>query len=508
MIQPWIPENFGSAIYENDLVPGRMDYKWKALSVTSIGVAMSAVDSTIVLLALFPIATGLKSNFVTIVWVIIAYILMSTALVLSLGRIADIYGRKKLYNLGFVVFTIGSALSGAALTGTQLVLFRAVQGIGAAMLIANSFAIVSEAFPPSERGRAFGLNAIVWGSGSVLGIILGGVIIAFTTWRLIFFINVPIGIFGTLWAYRTLRESRESADRSKETFDLPAAVLFTLGLMTFLFSITWSLLHGWSDPVAVAAMISAPLFFVLFGVWEAKYSNDPIIDFSMFRNRIFTFSIVSAILQSIAVFSANFLLLFYFEGIDGLPILTAAYLIIPMAVTTSIVGPFAGALSDRVGSRIVASAGLAVQALVLVMLSQLSRTTPLALVAIVEGIYGVGGGLFWPANTSAIMSATPGNKYGVASGVMNTFRSTGMVLSFALSLVAATSVIPAAYVYHLFIGDISGRLPIRLAGEYLAGQGFAFELSAVLLAIATVLSALRNPVPRIAPRSFTVTDDE
>lgn len=485
-----------------------MDYKWKALSVTSIGVAMSAVDSTIVILALFPIATSLKSNFVTIVWVIIAYILMSTALVLSLGRIADIYGRKKMYNLGFVVFTIGSGLSGAALTGTELVFFRAVQGIGAAMLIANSFAILSEAFPRSERGRAFGLNSIVWGSGSVLGIVLGGVIIAFTTWRLIFFINVPIGIFGTLWAYRTLKESKETGSRKVETFDIQAAVLFTLGLIALLFGITWGLLHGWTDPVAITALMSSPLFFALFGIWEAKYSNDPIVDFGMFRNRVFTFSIISAILQSIAVFSANFLLLFYFEGIDGLPILTAAYLIIPMAVMTSIVGPFAGVLTDRIGSRVVASSGLAVQAIVLIILSRLSLTTPLLFVAIVEGLYGVGGGLFWPANTSAIMSATPGNKYGVASGIMNTFRSTGMVLSFALSLVAATSVIPAAYVYHLFVGDIVGRLPARLAGEYLTGQGFAFEISAILLVIATLISILRNPMPGGVSRSFTVTDED
>ena len=469
---------------------------------------MSAVDSTIVILALFPIATSLKSNFVTIVWVIIAYILMSTALVLSLGRIADIYGRKKMYNLGFVVFTIGSGLSGAALTGTELVLFRAVQGIGAAMLIANSFAILSEAFPPSERGRAFGLNAIVWGSGSVLGIVLGGVIIAFTTWRLIFFINVPIGIFGTLWAYRTLKESKETASRKVETFDIQAAVLFTLGLIALLFGITWGLLHGWTDPVALASLLSSPLFFALFGIWETKYSDDPIIDFGMFRNRVFTFSIISAILQSIAVFSANFLLLFYFEGIDGLPILTAAYLIIPMAVMTSIVGPFAGVLTDRIGSRVVASSGLAVQAIVLIILSRLSLTTPLLFVAIVEGLYGIGGGLFWPANTSAIMSATPGNKYGVASGIMNTFRSTGMVLSFALSLVAATSVIPAVYVYHLFVGDIAGRLPARLAGEYLTGQGFAFEISAILLAIATLISVLRNPLPGGVSKSFTVTDKD
>ncbi len=467
---------------------------------------MAAVDSTIVLLALFPIATDLKSDFVTIVWVIIAYILMSTALVLSLGRIADMYGRKRMYNTGFVIFTVGSALCGLAPSGITLVLFRGVQGIGAALLVANSFAIVSEAFPPNERGRAFGITSIVWGSGSVLGIILGGVIIAFTSWRLIFLINVPIGIFGTIWAYSVLRETGDAAGKRVETFDIQAAVSFTLALITLLVGITFGLLKGWTDVVTVSSLVCSPFLFGFFLAWESKFSRDPIIDLRLFGNREFSYSVISAFLQSVAIFSLNFLLLFYFEGIDGLPILTASYLVIPMAIMTSLTGPIGGVLSDRFGARTVAAVGLAIQAIVLFILSRLTPSTPLTVVAMAEALYGVGGGLFWPANTSAIMSATPKSMYGVGSGIMNTFRNTGMVLSFAMSLLAATSVIPAEYVSKLFIGSINGKLPTALAVHYLGGQGFAFEISVILLIAATLISLLKGGTSKHGKDLITVEE--
>ncbi len=471
-----------------------MEYKWKALSVTSVGALMAAVDSTVVLLALLPIAEELHSDFVTMVWLVIAYILVNTAFVLSLGRMGDMYGRKRMYNLGFVVFTIGSVLCGFSPDAILLVGFRAAQGFGAALLTANSFAILSEAFPARERGRAFGLNAIVWGVGSITGIVLGGFVISFTTWRLIFWINLPVGVFGTYWAYRTLRPSARAA--KNETFDLPAAVLFTLGLLFLLLAVTWGLLYSWTDPLVYLFFASTPVALAAFIVWESKYSHDPIVDFSMFRNRVFTFSIVTASIQSLALFAVDFLLVFYLEGIAGLDILTASYLIVPMAAMVSITGPFGGTLSDRIGARIVATLGLAVQALVLLFFSFFLTThTPLLDIGIAEGIYGVGGGLFWPANTSTIMSSAPPRQYGVASGVMNTFRNTGMVMSFALALVAATSVIPAHVVYQLFIGNLSGALPPDLASAYLAGQSFAFEVSVALLAVAAVVSMVRGKLP-------------
>ena len=472
-----------------------MQYKWKALSVTSVGSLMAAVDSTIVLLALLPIAEELHSDFVVMIWVIVAYLLVNTAFVLSLGRIGDMYGRKRMYNIGFIVFTVGSALCGFSPDALMLVGFRALQGFGAALLTANSFAIISESFPRGERGRAFGVNSVVWGLGSVLGIVLGGVIITFTSWRLIFLINVPVGLFGTVWAYLALREFR--GPTRKETFDVPAAGLFTLGILGLLLGVSWGLIYAWTEVLTLVFLALAPVGFAGFVAWEAWYSKDPIVDFTLFRNRVFTFSVLTAAFQSLALFAVNFLLVFYLEGIAGLSILTASYLIVPMAAVISAIGPFAGVLSDRIGARAVATTGLAIQVGVLLLLSRLTTSTTILQVAIIEGLYGFGSGLFWPANTSAIMSAAPPERFGVSSGVMNTFRNTGMVMSFALALVAATSVIPAYIVYQLFIGNLTGKLSATLASGYLSGQSFAFEVSALLLVVATLLSLARGtPAPR------------
>jgi len=214
------------------------------------------------------------------------------------------------------------------------------------------------------------------------------------------------------------------------------------------------------------------------------------------KNRVFSLSLTTAMLQSLALFSVDFLLLFYLEGIAGLPVLTASYLIIPMALALSLVGPFAGRLSDRFGARIIASVGLSIQVAVLFLLRGLTTTTSLVQLGIIEAFYGVGAGLFWPANTSAIMASSPPARYGVSSGMMNTFRNTGMVMSFALALTAVTGVIPTKIVYQLFIGTFSGTLAPNYASAYLSGQSYAFGISAVLLVLSTLFSLIRGKESR------------
>jgi MFS family permease len=260
--------------------------------------------------------------------------------------------------------------------------------------------------------------------------------------------------------------------------------------------VSWGIIYSWDDPVTILSFALSPLIFAFFAYWEAKHSKDPVIDFSMLRNRVFTLSLITAMLQSVALFSVNFLLLFYLEGIAGLPVLTASYLIIPMAVASSVVGPFAGRLSDRFGARIIATLGLIMQIAVLFVLRGLTTTTTLSAVAIIEALYGVGGGLFWPANTSAIMASSPPARYGVSSGVMNTFRNTGMVMSFALSLTAVTGIIPTSVVYQLFIGTFSGTLSPGYASAYLSGQSYAFEISIGLLVASTLFSLVRGKESR------------
>jgi EmrB/QacA subfamily drug resistance transporter len=479
-----------------------MEYKWKALSVTSVGALMSAVDGTVVLLALFPMASDLHSDFVTMIWVIMAYLLVNTALVLSFGRLADMYGRKLMYNVGFVVFTIGSALCGFAPNGLSLVGFRVIQGLGAALLTSNSFAILSEAFPRNENGRAFGLMGIVWGVGSVVGIILGGVIITYTSWRLIFLINVPIGIVATVLAYKVLRKIQPLGKRG--SFDIPAAVSFTAGLLSLLLGVSWGLLYSWKDPLTLGALAISPVFFAAFVLWETRYSKDPILNFEFFQNRNFTFSVAAAFLQFLGVFSVNFLLIFYFEGVSGLSALEASYLIIPFALASAAIGPIAGILSDKFGFRAISTIGLVITGIALFLFSRLTVDTPLLEIGFFETISGVGLAFFWTSNTSAIMSSTPTAKFGVGSGIMNTFRNTGMILSFALSLTAATSVIPPAIVYSLFIGNLNGKLSSTLANSYLSGESFAFEISTVIIFVALLFASMTGrkksiPQPQGAP---------
>jgi EmrB/QacA subfamily drug resistance transporter len=480
-----------------------LEYKWKALSVTSVGALMSAVDSTVVLLALYPIANDLKTDFITMVWVIIAYLLVNTALVLSLGRLGDMYGRKKMYNIGFAIFTVGSALCGLAFSGIALVGFRLLQGAGAALLTANSFAILSEAFPRNETGKAFGVNAVVWSVGAVLGIILGGVIITYTTWRLIFLINVPIGIFATVWAYMALKAGNKP--ERKESFDLPAALMFTLALSSILLGVTWGLIYGWTSAQTFGLFGISPVFFGGFIVWEEKFAKDPIVDFSLFRNRIFSSSIIASLLQSMAVFSVNFLLIFYLEGVAGYSVLEAAYLIIPLAVASAVFGPIGGLLSDKLGPRIIATLGLGIALVALVLFTQLSVSTPSVYIAGIELLAGSGLGLFWPSNTSAIMSSLPPARFGVGSGIMNSFRNTGMIMSFAISLTAATSVLNPRIVYELFVGSLTQKLSATLATSYLSAESFAFEISVALLAIAIAFSvsgvSRKTAESKTAPRT-------
>lgn len=473
-----------------------MDYKWKVFSVTSIAVLMVAVDSTVVLLAIYPIESALNSNFVTIVWIVMAYLLVTTTFGLSLGRLGDLFGRKLMFNIGFIVFTIGSGLCGLSQTGLELVAFRGVQGFGGALILSNAFAILSEVFPARERGKAFGINAVVWNGGSILGIVLGGVIIGvFNDWRLIFYINIPIGVFGTYWAYRTIHPpAPRAADAKKPYFDMPGAITFTGGVLSLLLGVTDGIVNHWqwSNMSVWLPLALAPVFFVGFILWELRYSLDPLFHPQFFTSLVFSTSVATVFLQTLAIFSVNFLLLFYFEGVAKVPILTASLLVLPMALASSVAGPLGGILSDRIGPKYIASGGLACQAVVLFFLTRLTASTTLPEVGILEALFGMGGGLFFPANTSTIMSASPPGKFGVGSGIMNTFRNTGMILSFAVSLTAITAMVPGYIVAELFLGT-HVDLDAAQVTSYLSGQAFAFEISLALLIVGLALVLWKAP---------------
>ena len=250
---------------------GRIDYKWIALSVTTIGALMAAIDSTIVILALPDMMVKLHADLVEMVWVIMAYILISTVFLLTFGRVADMFGRVRMYNLGFVVFTVGSALCGLSQNATQLILFRLVQGAGAALMMVNSPAILTEAFPPDQRGRALGINGITWALGGIAGPLLGGLILSTASWRWIFYINVPIGIIGTLWGYRALHEI--SKPRHGEKFDILGSITFSLGLIALLLALNLGIDYGWTSLPILSLFVLFVVMLVLFFAWSSVPST-------------------------------------------------------------------------------------------------------------------------------------------------------------------------------------------------------------------------------------------
>jgi EmrB/QacA subfamily drug resistance transporter len=419
--------------------------------VTTIGSLMAAIDSTIVILALPNMLQSLHSDLVTMTWVILGYLLVSTVLQLTFGRMADMFGRVRMYNLGFVVFTIGSVLCGIAPSAELLIGARVVQGIGGAMLSANAMAIITEVFPPEQRGQAMGFNSVTWGAGSVLGPVLGGLILAVASWRWIFLINLPIGVIGTLAAFLLLHDI-EPKPRN-ERFDILGALFFCVGLVTLLLGLMSSIGAGWLSPLVLGMLIVAVLAFIGFIFWEQHISY-PMLDLQLFASRHYTLSVLAATLQSLAIFAVNFLIIFYLQGVRGYDPLTAAFLILPLPVLTSVIGPLGGrwADRDRYSGATPATVGLLLQVVSLIVLVFLAPDTSYWLLAVALGLMGLGSAIFWSPNTGSTMGAAPRSRLGVASATLNTMRNVGMVCSFALSLAVAASAMPPALVNEVFLG--------------------------------------------------------
>ncbi|HUH97208.1 MAG TPA: MFS transporter [Anaerolineales bacterium] len=470
--------------------PG-LEYKWIALSVTTIGALMAAIDSTIVILALPDMMVKLHADLIEMVWVIMAYILISTVFLLTFGRVADMLGRVRMYNLGFVVFTAGSALCGISQNATQLILFRLVQGAGAALMMVNSPAIITEVFPPNERGRALGINGITWALGGIAGPLLGGLILSAADWRWIFYINVPIGILGTIWGYRALHEM--SRPQQGETFDAVGAVTFSVGLVALLMALTLGIQYSWTSLPMLSLFALFIVMLIGFFSWERRAKNKtPVLDLSLFKSRVYNFSVLAAMLQALAMFAVDFLIVFYLQGVRGYDPLKAALLLIPLPVVSAVVGPLSGLLADHIGARIPATLGVLIQAAALVwFITQLSPTTPYLPLAVGLALMGLGGGMFWSPNTSAAMNSAPVPRLGIASATLATLRQTGMVTSFALALAVAAGSLPQDIVMQLFVGT-NIALGSKMMQDFILGIQNAFVVSAVLCLIAAGFSLVRG----------------
>ncbi len=457
-------------------------YKWVALAVTTVGALMFAIDSSIVVLAFPAMMTDLHADLASLIWVLMGYSLMSTVSLLTFGRLADLVGRVRLYNLGFVVFTLASVLCAAATSSGLLVGARLLQGLGGAMLLANSMAIITEAFPPSERGRAMGINSVVWAVGNIAGPLVGGLILAGASWRWVFLVNLPIGIVATGAAWLLLREI--STRNRGESFDVVGAALFSGALVSLLVALNRGIALGWTSLPILGLFGGFVALAIAFSIWSRAVAH-PVLDFRLFASRVYTAAVCTATLQSLALFAVNLLVVYYLEVVQGEAPLTAALALVPLSVVNSLVSPFGGGLSDRLGSRRPVALGLLAQAAGLIVLSTLGVQASYLHVVLGLLLVGVGGGLTWAPTTSAAMGAAPAQRLGVAGAALATWRNSGMVVSYALSLAIAAAAVPPAAQAQLFLGQ-SVQLPPAIAVAFVEGMHATFRISIVICLVTAV----------------------
>ncbi|MDX6355505.1 MAG: hypothetical protein QOF98_2408 [Streptomyces sp.] len=480
-------------------------YKWLALSNTSLGMFMATVDSSIVIISMPAIFRGIgldplgAGNISYLLWMIMGSLLVTAVLVVTLGRLGDIVGRVKIYNLGFVVFTLASvALSFDPAQGRAgaiwLIAWRVVQALGGSMLMANSAAILTDAFPVEQRGMALGINQISALSGQFVGLVLGGLLSAWD-WRAVFWVNVPVGVFGTIWAYRSLRET---SARQPARIDWWGNVTFALGCGLLLVAITYGIqpyaghTMGWSSPKVLTGLIGGVLLLVVFAVVETRV-KDPMFHLALFRNRAFAAGNAASLLASVARGGLQFMLIIWLQGI-WLPLhgydyadapLWAGIFLLPMTAGFLIAGPLSGMLSDRFGVRWFTTGGLLLFGASFVGLLLLPVNFPYWAFALLVTVNGMGSGMFSAPNTSSIMSSVPAAYRGAASGMRSTFQNSGMSLSIGVF-------------FSLLIAGLANRLPGSLDSG-LRAQGVPAGVAqhvANLPPVSTVFSAFLgiNPI--------------
>ena len=460
-------------------------YKWAALTITTLGMLMATVDASIMLIALPDIFRGIHldplqpGNSFYLLWMILSFLVVTSVLVVSLGRLGDMYGRVRMYNLGFALFTFFSLLltvtwmTGPA-AGLWLIIVRVFQGVGAAFLIANSAAILTDAFPDNQRGFALGINQAAAISGTFIGLVLGGVL-APINWRLIFLVSVPIGLFGTVWGYLQLREVSRG-DRAR--VDWAGNITFALGLVLVMVAITYGIrpygrhTMGWGSPLALACLASGVLLVLAFVVIETRVA-EPMFRLQLFRIRAFTGGVLASFLAAIGRGGLMFMLIIWLQGI-WLPLhgfdfvrtpLWAGIYMLPLTAGFLIAGPLSGILTDRFGARPFATGGMVGSAISFVLLELLPIDFPYWLFGLLLLLMGLTMGAFGSPNRAGVMNSLPAEHRGAGSGMNSTFQNSAQVLSigifFSLMIVGLASGLPDS-VYH---GLVAQGVPASTANR-------------------------------------------
>jgi len=460
-------------------------YKWIALSNCTLGVLLATLDASITLIAMPDIFRGIHldplvpSNSFYLLWMILGFLVVSSVLIVSLGRLGDMYGRVRIYNLGFVIYTAASLLltvdwlSGRA-GAMYLIVLRVVQGIGAACLLANSAAIITDAFPADQRGMALGINNIVAVSGMFVGLVLGG-ILAPISWRLVFLISVPVGLFGTVWAYLKLQEV--STPR-RARIDWAGNLTFALGLILIMVAVTYGIrpygrsATGWGSPTALGLIASGVASLIAFAVVEHRV-KDPMFRLSLFRIRAFTFGTLSTFLSAIARGGLMFMLIIWLQGIwlpqhgfdfADTPLWAGIYML-PLTIGMLIAGPTSGYLSDRFGARPFATGGMLGTALSFVLLTLLPTDFAYPMFALALLLTGISMGLFASPNRAGVMNSLPAGDRGAGGGMNQTFQNSAQVLSIGVFFTLMILGLAATLPHTMYAGLVSHGVPGSVAGR-------------------------------------------
>jgi len=461
-------------------------YKWIALSNTTLGIFMASLDGSIVLISLPAIFNGIGINPLAagesdyLLWTLMGYGVVTATLLVAFGRISDMFGRVRLYNLGFAIFAVGSILL-YLVTGTgntaalEIIIFRLIQAVGGAFLFSNSAAIITDAFPPEQRGTAMGINQIASMAGQFIGLVVGGLLAAIN-WRAVFLVSVPFSVGGTIWAYLALHET--ATIRKNQKLDIPGNLLFAIGLTAVLVGMTYGLqpygtsVMGWSDPWVLACLIGGAAALIAF-IFVEHVVEQPMFRLELFKIRMFAAGNIAGFLAALARGGLNFMLIIWLQGI-WLPLhgysfadtpLWAGIYMLPLTGGFLLMGPLCGHLSDRYGARFFSTTGMLINAAGFIGLMFLPINFSYPLMAVLLLLIGMGMGMFAAPNTTAIMNSVPPEHRGASSGMRSTFQNTANTLSITLIFTVVTISLAAHLPTTLYTGLTGAGIPANTAQQ-------------------------------------------
>jgi EmrB/QacA subfamily drug resistance transporter len=457
-------------------------YKWWALSCTSLGMLVATINSGTLIIALPDLERALHTSLLQLVWVILVYMIASTVLVLTAGRLSDLFGRKRAYVAGFAIFAAASLGAGFSHTGTELILWRVLQGVGGAFLFANAAAIVTDAFPREQLGLAMGTNTMIAAVGLVIGPVLGGALVSID-WPWVFWFNVPLGILGSVWAALNLHELG-SKDEERH-LDFAGTLTYVVGLTALVYAISRGGLTGWNDALVIGGFAIAAVLLPAFIMIERRH-RAPMLDLSIFRDKLFAAASGAAFINGLSRFALLFIFVFYYQGAQGDDPITAGIKLAPMALGMLVASPLAGIWADRRGSRTLAALGMVVTAVALAGMTVLQPDSSYWLGAFWLAVVGIGSGMFNSPNTAAMMGTVPVERRGIAAGARVMLQNTGAVISIAFVMAIVTAAVPTTILFKIFSGLASGLTNAQLAPFISNMHAALWVLAAVSLAGAFV----------------------